>query len=1264
MHNVRKIASKASYFPHFDKMSFPVNNTNLKSNYGSMTGQLNLHRNESGMSILIRNLSSGLRIHSGRDDPAGFISSSILRTEIVSTKQAITNCTKASSVCTTADNALAQVNTILVEMQAMVVEAANTGVNNEAILKSLQLQIDASLDSIDRIANTTKFMGQNLLDGSLEFVTYGLETDKIVHSQINQADFGLMTEKEVSVKVQQNAQPAVLFYQFGALNEKATFEVGGKLGYEIYAFDQGATVDQMAQAINMMTSATGIAATVMSQASPGNVYASSYGKDNDVIITASKGGYLEGNVVVKYTAPKEGNGQMYLNVNQGDGNSPTEIEVVLQTEQWKPATYHYNGENDGIPHNEFNWKSKLAGSAYNDVQFTINNVRGTDDPVGLKYDLTTQPYKIEINVDYDATDPQNPENTTVNDLKSWLLADPTLSAYFEIEDALSSDGTGPIVPTTIFTQSQLGVDGGKVLSTAEQVAKLLNTSPLLQDEKGNGTITASIPAGSTGLGVVAPFEEYAYYGTAEKNNQLQFLGPGGSPNVRFMSTPGTPLSVDYDSFPPVYGKSTATVQGFDANTTFSLRANNPGDLYDGLSVIFQDGKDEAAVLDPAKNAVVITVDFSGRASDPARAAFNMADMRTLIETSPTLGTKFEFIPQVAFDAADPPEFSSSDYIGINAKMSEFSGGLVEPGTLVVHLETDVNGNVKTTAADLVRFFDNPTSEESKAVLEQLGISVSLVDPTNGATANCGTDLSRVGLGLLEPTYLPVCEGDGNPQIPDIEFTSFGTGTSLDYPTGEVISANGLNSSFQITALKTGTDYNNVLVRVQQDPNGTGVKYNSATKELVISFSGNEPPTANEVIAMINGDSNVSSLFRASNVASSDGTGVVASGDQTRLTGGVKVATSRPTATTTAREGANAVFQITGKKADGSLDGATLLIVDDYSGTIATGPNDPKAKVAYDSISKQLTVSINPNNPPTAREVVDVINGTKEVSTLFAASIPERIPGTQISPDGTGLVHSGDGAMLKVEQTGSALGIPMIGNSDKGSVGLAIYSVDYGSNAFVSVKAIQGTDFPVIDSCGNVSERATGLDIVAIINNMQAVGSGQVASMSTTDLDVSLWIDPTLLPGSVFGFRITGGGALMQLGPDADSLSQARIAFKDIHTTKLGGVSGFLSELRTGSGKDLFTDTKAAYKIVSEAIEEISFQRGLIGSFQKNQVEVGAQQMSDILEASTSAESDIRDTDFALSSSLLARQQVLIQAGVSVLGYPNEMNRQLLGLLQR
>ncbi len=1231
-------------------MTILVGNFNLKSTPGSLYAQLALSRNEAGLATVIRNLSTGIRIHSGRDDPSGFVSSSILGEEIAATQQAVANCNVANTVCSAIDGAVSQINSLLNEIRGLVTNAANSGANNETITASLQLQVDACLDSIDRIANTTSFKGQFLLDGSLDFTTYGVERDKITSLQVNQADFLGATEKEISVKVLENAQPALLLYQYGSLRDATTLEIGGNLGYYAFDFDQNASIESIADAVNLLSDSTGVKATVLSQASTGNVTLSSYGADNDLILTASQAGTQEGNFVVKFVAPPEGNSNLSLNVVQGTGNEPTSIEVLLATQEWVAAAYHYNGENDGIPNNEFNWVSKIPGTAYNDIDFKINNVNGTADPTGIVYDLVGSPKTITLNVDYNALDPAN---TTVNDLQQWLAADPILASYFAIESVVPSDGTGPIIPTTQFSQSQTGIDGGAVLSTAEQVAMLLNTSPLLQDAEGNGLVSASIPTGTTGLGVVSPFQEYAYFGSLEENNQLQFLGPKDSPNIRFNSTPGTALSVDYTSYPPNYGHSSATVQGLDPNTTFSLRARGSGDQYDGLGIILQDGPLESAVLDPSKNAVIITVDFSGREADPSRGPFDMLQMQSLIESSPSVGSVFEFVPQVAIDKNAPATFENAGYLGIDAKMGEMSGGLIDQGLLVINLETDVNGNIRTTAADLVKYFDKPTSEEAKAVLGRLGISVSLVDPNNTAASSCALDSSQIGLGYLNPTFSELCPGDPENLRADIVFTSEGADVAYEYPSTEVLSQNGRNASFAVTGKVAGPTLNNTAVQIVNDPNGLSVKYNPTTKKLIVAIDERNPPTANEVIDLINADASLSKLFSASHIANSDGTGVVAAGDRGVLTGGVKKVTDQPGTVTTAKNGIDSVFQVTAKQKGSDYDGVAVLVVENADGPV----------VSYDPVSKQLSIGISSTSPPSAAEIVALINGTAEIGEMFLASIPEALPGTTLSPNGTGAVRVGDGGTLHITASGTVLGAPMIGNSDQANVGLAFLSTEFGSEAFVSVQAKVGTGFSTIDARGITNERASGSDVLAMINNQLATGKGKVAYLSANDLDVSIEIGSEVQRGEVFGFRVTGGGALMQLGPSPNSYSQARIAFKDMHTAKLGGASGFLNELRSGGAKDLSTDTAGAYQIVEEVIKEVSFFRGRIGAFQKDGIERTTAQMSDLVEAASEAESYIRDTDFALASSELTRLELLMQADVAVLKYPPEMARQLLGLLQ-
>ena len=116
-------------------------------------------------------LSTGLRINTGKDDPAGLIASEVLRSDIVSVQNAITNSQRADQLIATADSALGQVSSLLNDIRGLVSQAANTGALSDEQIAANQLQIDSSLEAIDRISQTTSFQGRRLLDGSLGFIT-------------------------------------------------------------------------------------------------------------------------------------------------------------------------------------------------------------------------------------------------------------------------------------------------------------------------------------------------------------------------------------------------------------------------------------------------------------------------------------------------------------------------------------------------------------------------------------------------------------------------------------------------------------------------------------------------------------------------------------------------------------------------------------------------------------------------------------------------------------------------------------------------------------------------------------------------------------------------------------------------------------------------------------------------------------------------------------------------------------------------------------
>jgi flagellin len=145
--------------------------TRINTNVGSLVAQTALARSHSQLQQALTRLSTGLRINTGADDPAGLIASQVLQSNINSTNQAITNSQQANELIATADSALGQVSGLLNSIRGLVSDAANTGALSSDQIAANQLQVDASLAAIDRISQSTSFQGRRLLDGSLDFLT-------------------------------------------------------------------------------------------------------------------------------------------------------------------------------------------------------------------------------------------------------------------------------------------------------------------------------------------------------------------------------------------------------------------------------------------------------------------------------------------------------------------------------------------------------------------------------------------------------------------------------------------------------------------------------------------------------------------------------------------------------------------------------------------------------------------------------------------------------------------------------------------------------------------------------------------------------------------------------------------------------------------------------------------------------------------------------------------------------------------------------------
>jgi len=137
----------------------------VNTNIISMTAQRELFNVTDRLSKNFHRLSSGLRIASAADDPAGLGISERMRATIRSLGQAGRNAQDGVGLVETAEGALNEVNSNLIRMRELSIQAAN-GTLNTGDRAAIDLEFQGLISEIDRIADSTDFNGIELLNDS------------------------------------------------------------------------------------------------------------------------------------------------------------------------------------------------------------------------------------------------------------------------------------------------------------------------------------------------------------------------------------------------------------------------------------------------------------------------------------------------------------------------------------------------------------------------------------------------------------------------------------------------------------------------------------------------------------------------------------------------------------------------------------------------------------------------------------------------------------------------------------------------------------------------------------------------------------------------------------------------------------------------------------------------------------------------------------------------------------------------------------------
>ncbi len=249
----------------------------INTNVMSLNAQRNLGNSQNDLARSMERLSSGLRINSAKDDAAGLAISDRMTSQIRGLNQAVRNSNDGISLAQTAEGAMQETTNILQRMRELAVQSAND-TNSASDRSSLQAEVNQLKQEITRIAETTSFNGKNLLDGTMTSAQFqvGANANQTISFGINSAksaDLGNNALSSNNATSLFGIEVATAAGDASADNNviAQTLTVIGSEGSQTASVSDGDTAAVIAEAVNAISSETGVTATAKTTATLGNL---------------------------------------------------------------------------------------------------------------------------------------------------------------------------------------------------------------------------------------------------------------------------------------------------------------------------------------------------------------------------------------------------------------------------------------------------------------------------------------------------------------------------------------------------------------------------------------------------------------------------------------------------------------------------------------------------------------------------------------------------------------------------------------------------------------------------------------------------------------------------------------------------------------------------------------------------------------------------------------------------------------------------------
>jgi flagellin len=280
-----------------------------------------------------------------------------------------------------------------------------------------------------------------------------------------------------------------------------------------------------------------------------------------------------------------------------------------------------------------------------------------------------------------------------------------------------------------------------------------------------------------------------------------------------------------------------------------------------------------------------------------------------------------------------------------------------------------------------------------------------------------------------------------------------------------------------------------------------------------------------------------------------------------------------------------------------------------------------------------------------------------------------INGQSITVTGSDTVQT---LINKVNNLAGSTGVSADFTSANGSGAIVLTQQNYGGN----FKINESESAALINGTSGINTAGTNavVDVTAYASTNGGAATAQTVTFQggrgSTDsgLRVSDTSGNSILlteagngtSGTIAVGQVTAGSVQFQIGANAGQFVNTSLG--NIQTNQLGNTSVNGLSLRT---LDVTTATGAsnALTAVDEAIKQVSALRASLGSFQKNTLDSTVRALGVGVENLSASESQIRDTNVAQEVVALTKNQILQQAGTSVLAQANQAPQSVLSLLR-